>query len=247
MAISVIQNTPLGREIRKINSSLTIFLFFSNHGLTRARSIDDETTSGLARVKTNEGNNMKKTSVILALALTVAAWSALAQDNSSGPQDGPPDGPPRGRHHHPPADALIIRALDTNHDGVIDAAEIANAPAALLTLDTNGDGKLTPDEYLPHRPNGGTNAIPTGPDGKLPRPPIIAALDPNGDGVIDAQEIANAPAELLTLDKNGDGKLTPDEWRPQRPPEDGPPPGDGGGPGGDDNGGGGPPPGGPPQ
>ena len=47
----------------------------------------------------------------------------------------------------------------------------------------------------------------------------MQALDVNHDGVIDADEIANAPAELKTLDKNGDGKLTQDELRPQRPPQ----------------------------
>jgi hypothetical protein len=44
--------------------------------------------------------------------------------------------------------------------------------------------------------------------------PIIAALDANGDGVIDASEIANAPTALKKLDKNGDGKLTREELRP---------------------------------
>jgi Ca2+-binding EF-hand superfamily protein len=44
--------------------------------------------------------------------------------------------------------------------------------------------------------------------------PIIAALDANGDGEIDANEINNAPAALRKLDKNGDGKLTRDELRP---------------------------------
>ena len=48
--------------------------------------------------------------------------------------------------------------------------------------------------------------------------PIIQVLDANGDGVIDEKEIANAPAALKKLDKNGDGKLTMDELRPQRPP-----------------------------
>jgi hypothetical protein len=47
--------------------------------------------------------------------------------------------------------------------------------------------------------------------------PIVAALDPNGDGIIDATEIANASAALKKLDKNGDGKLTPEEYRGQRP------------------------------
>jgi Ca2+-binding EF-hand superfamily protein len=41
---------------------------------------------------------------------------------------------------------------------------------------------------------------------------MVTALDANGDGVIDADEIANASAALAKLDKNGDGKLTPDEF-----------------------------------
>ena len=49
---------------------------------------------------------------------------------------------------------LIIAALDANHDGVIDADEIANASAELKTLDKNGDGKLTPDEFIGKRPQG---------------------------------------------------------------------------------------------
>jgi hypothetical protein len=56
-----------------------------------------------------------------------------------------------------------------------------------------------------------------GPGGKRPRPPIETVLDANGDGIIDATEIANAPTALKKLDKNGDGRLTPDEYRPPRP------------------------------
>ena len=65
--------------------------------------------------------------------------------------------------------------------------------------------------------------------------PIIEALDLNKDGIIDTDEIAKAPESLKKLDKNGDGKLTPDEYRPQRP----------GGPGGRGGPGGPPGPGGP--
>ena len=49
-----------------------------------------------------------------------------------------------------------------------------------------------------------------------PKPPFISAIDVNGDRVIDADEIAGASAALKTLDKNGDGKLTPDEIMPPR-------------------------------
>lgn len=52
-----------------------------------------------------------------------------------------------------------------------------------------------------------------------PRPPspILLALDLNGDGILDAGELAAAAKSLLKLDKNGDGQLTPDEYRPPRP------------------------------
>lgn len=105
-----------------------------------------------------------------------------------------------------------MRALDVNHDGVIDSNEIANASVELLTLDKNGDGQLTTDEYLPPRPpNADSQTF------RPPSSPLVEALDVNHDGIIDANEIANAPAELKTLDKNGDGKLTRDEIRPPRP------------------------------
>jgi len=67
----------------------------------------------------------------------------------------------------------------------------------------------------------------------MPPSPLMEALDANHDGVIDANEIANASAALKTLDKNGDGKLTQDELRPPRPQggnRQGPPPGQGGQP-----------------
>src|SRR4051812_46897373 len=40
----------------------------------------------------------------------------------------------------------LASALDEDRDGVISAAEVHSAPAALKVLDTNGDGRLTPDE-----------------------------------------------------------------------------------------------------
>jgi hypothetical protein len=48
---------------------------------------------------------------------------------------------------------------------------------------------------------------------KKPGNPLFAALDANGDGELDATEIANAPAALRKLDKNGDGRLTRAEVR----------------------------------
>jgi hypothetical protein len=62
--------------------------------------------------------------------------------------------------------------LDTNHDGVIDEAEIANASAALKALDKNGDGKLTPDELIPPPPRPGEGfEPPPGPPPDEEQPP----------------------------------------------------------------------------
>jgi hypothetical protein len=160
---------------------------------------------------------LMKPTLLTLLALGVAALTAGAQDSNldglppgggPGAQGGPGD---PGRHRPPPLP--LVLALDTNHDGVIDAAEIANASAALLTLAK--DGVLTSNEYMPPMPKDAP------PDAPLPPLPlIIKALDANGDGVIDAAEIANASAALLTLDKNGDGVLTRDEFL-GRPPHRG--------------------------
>ena len=70
----------------------------------------------------------------------------------------------------------------------------------------------------------GTEGGPAGEGQRRPVPPLMAALDANHDGVIDEEEIKNAPAALRKLDKNGDGKLTMDELRPQRPDGAGGPP-----------------------
>jgi len=55
------------------------------------------------------------------------------------------------------------------------------------------------------------------PPPRPPKPPIETALDVDQDGEISAEEIAGASAALSKLDKNGDGKLTPEEYRPRRP------------------------------
>jgi hypothetical protein len=48
--------------------------------------------------------------------------------------------------------APLVRALDTNHDGVIDANEIANASESLKKLDRNGDGEIRLNEIRGDHP-----------------------------------------------------------------------------------------------
>ncbi len=114
---------------------------------------------------------MKMKSVIALALLTIGATALLvsAQDNNA---DGPPgsgqgQGGPGMGHRPPPP---LMTALDANHDGIIDADEIANASAALKTLDKNGDGKLTQDELRPARPAGGPGGR-TGDPGSAGGPP----------------------------------------------------------------------------
>lgn len=183
---------------------------------------------------------MKTTIVLIAViaALQTLTVTLLAQNGPGrGPRGGAGGQGGPGGHRPPPSP--IVGVLDANHDGVIDAQEIANAPAALATLDANGDGQLTPDELRPPPPQGaprgnngtGNNRGPrngrggaqqnggpgAGPGGDHPVPPLITALDANGDGAIDAQEIANASNALKALDANGDGQLTHDEFCPPPP------------------------------
>jgi EF hand len=179
-----------------------------------------------------------KTKQFTAIALTLGLPIVAAVAQQDGPPDGPPPqgGPGMGMHRMPPP---IIAALDTNHDGIIDADEIANASAALKTLDKSGTGKLTLLDLMgpPPRGSGGGMGWSAGQNGKPPGamngtngmagqpmgrgmhrvPPVFAALDTNHDGVIDADEIANAPAALKTLDKNGTGQLTIEELMGPRP------------------------------
>ena len=70
-----------------------------------------------------------------------------------GPERPAPDAPGRGPGGPPPP-SPIIETLDLNKDGIIDAGELAKALESLKTLDKNGDGKLTGDEYHPPRPGG---------------------------------------------------------------------------------------------
>jgi hypothetical protein len=179
-----------------------------------------------------------KIKIMMAMfALGASALAVNAQDAGGPPPPNGPGGPGMNDRRPPPSPLFMV--LDVNHDGVIDADEIANASAELKTLDKNGDGKLTQDELRPPRPprpdnsaDGNTNSPPRwdgpgggpGANGHRPPPdPLFMALDVNHDGVIDADEIANAPAALKMLDANGDGKLTRDELRPRRPPQDGGP------------------------
>lgn len=128
----------------------------------------------------------------------------------------------------PPPVPPILALFDADRDGVISADEIEKASDSLGKLDQNGDGEITRDELRPPPPQDGDGEKPKGPPpGKLPPPPVIAALDSDKDGTISAEEMEAAPESLKEVDVNGDGELSPEELHPH-----GPPPPREGGPGG---------------
>ena len=64
-------------------------------------------------------------------------------------QDGPPPLNPQDQRSRPGGNSALpalMKALDANGDGTIDAWELENATKLLRKLDRNGDGQLTSEE-----------------------------------------------------------------------------------------------------
>jgi spore coat protein CotH len=104
-------------------------------------------------------------------ALVYCVERSLSQPPGAQPPVGPPspgappfgDGPPGGfRLPVPPQ----LEALDLNHDGEVDADEIAKATSSLKSLDKNKDGELSEEELAMPFPGGpGGFGPPGGPGG----------------------------------------------------------------------------------
>jgi len=98
-----------------------------------------------------------KTNIATLIVLTVGLSALHAQSATA-----PPSGRQTGTTQRAkPATSLLVATLDANHDGVIDAAEINNASAALKSLDKNADGKLTGAELRRPRPTRPASAVPS--------------------------------------------------------------------------------------
>jgi Ca2+-binding EF-hand superfamily protein len=158
---------------------------------------------------------MKKT-LLIATACCAAAIVALAAQN-------------RGAEGQRPVSRLVA-ALDADHDGTISAAEVRSSPAALRTLDGNGDGQLTLEELRPlfggrrdgeaafdgRRGRGGAG----GERGGGPAASAddltdtLMAFDRNSDGRLDRAEVPERFQGLFDrADANKDSALTRDELK----------------------------------
>jgi hypothetical protein len=113
----------------------------------------------------------------------------------------PEDREPKEAPFHAPVELLM--RYDTNHDGIITREEMeAGLKADFAAADTNHDGRLDEDEtaavnHARWAEGGSTTST---------------IVDWNHDGYVDFNEFANTARSLFDeIDRNGDGKLTPDE------------------------------------
>jgi hypothetical protein len=159
---------------------------------------------------------MKQTiTLIIGLALAGSALTVNAQQGQGRGAGGPHR---YGAQKLPPPIAAIF---DTDSNGVLSAAEIAQAGTQLLKLDQNRDGQLSAEELCPGGFGQGGQACPWGGQGQGRRAcangqksVLLVLLDADKDGVLSGAEITAASAALTALDKNGDGQVTAEELRP---------------------------------
>lgn len=115
----------------------------------------------------------------------------------------------------------LFTAVDSNGDGAIDAAELANATASLKKLDKNADGQITADEVTPSGAGGRGGMAPAAaapaPGAPNPSAPPAGGMGKGkgkgkgGHGMAPATDPTETVKTLMQFDKNSDGKLAKDE------------------------------------
>jgi Ca2+-binding EF-hand superfamily protein len=164
-------------------------------------------------------SGMRKLGALVACGTVVLAGSALAQPFGYGPGGAGPgwhgwgmgwmmNVPGRGRH----------MMIDADNDGVISDEEAASGADEVFTvMDVDDDGVLTKEEYMAVRmcPQWGLNA-----DRQTAmqerKEARFTEMDADRDGEVSKGEFLDAAkAHHASADADGDGKVTPWEYRRQ--------------------------------
>ena len=138
---------------------------------------------------------MLKFIVTLIALLAAAAQPSFAQDKAQ-------DKSQRG-----------MMRYDTNRDGYVDRNEwSAGQEARFKQLDTDGDGKLSPDE-LNRRPAGATGVLPSD-AANTRKTAFFLRMDTDRDGFVSKPEfMVQADRNFVRCDLNKDGRINADECR----------------------------------
>ena len=190
-----------------------------------------------------------KTFIIAAAALAASSAAVLPAMAAPPADTTTPAAPTAPMHPLPLRATVLFNLLDRNGDGTIDQDELAALTKAIFSaVDANGDGKISADEFDRAVPNFGAGQprigrfFHHGPAFGMGGPRFHHRGDerqgqlqddqgpagpggPQQFGDNDGQPQDAAPQQsFASLDKNGDGVLSPDEFSAGAPAQPGMPP-----------------------
>lgn len=87
---------------------------------------------------------LKRRSALIAVGISLLTVVVLTVAGAAKQHGGP----------RPAATPAIVTALDANRDGTLQTEEVTNAVAAILRLDKDGNGQISPGELQPRRSEG---------------------------------------------------------------------------------------------
>jgi Ca2+-binding EF-hand superfamily protein len=138
--------------------------------------------------------NRQPTAALIALSLTLAAPSVLAQ--------GQGNATPRSQQDR----SMRFRAMDTDNDGVITRAEWRGNDQSFREQDANGDGVLSGDEVRARAANSTATRRNRAEGQELT--PRFSGMDADNDGVITRAEWRGDAQSFRQQDTNADGVLS---------------------------------------
>lgn len=156
---------------------------------------------------------------VMASVVGMACWMMAGALCFGQGDERPADGPRPMEARHPPMGPMdespskrFMEQYDANHDGKVERNEYPGPPALFKLLDKNGDGSVGPDDLKALHARMESREALANPI------PLTKAFDKDGDGLLGPDEWPTFTQALQKLDKNQDGKLSPNELRGEPTP-----------------------------